>query len=111
MMGARKFGVESAFATIAERSGMLIFEPMIRTATGGAELASALLLIFPRARALGANAIIGGAIGFHLSPWPGVKVATAQRGRATAMLFFIAVGAFDRRLSFLSLPSTSRRAF
>ena len=98
MMGAQKFGAENViFATIAERSGIALFEPLIRMATGVAELVAAALLVLPRTRllgSLGAVAIIGGAIGFHLSPWLGISVAMAPGAAPTPMLFFMAVGSF-----------------
>ncbi len=98
MMGAQKFGAENViFVTIAERSGFSFFEPLVRMATGVAELIAAALLFLPRTRvfgALGAGAIIGGAIGFHLSPWLGISVAMAPGAAPTPMLFFMAVGSF-----------------
>ncbi len=65
------------FALIAGRSGIALFEPYLRYATGAAELAAALLLIWPRSRQIGAllaSAITLSAIGFHLSPWLGVEL-------------------------------------
>ncbi len=98
MMGAQKFGAENViFDTIAGKSGIALFEPMIRMATGVAEIGAALLLILPRTRflgALGAVAIIGGAIGFHLSPWLGMKVAMAPGAEPTTTLFMMALGSF-----------------
>ncbi len=112
MMGMQKFGAENIiFATIAERSGISLFEPVVRMMTGAGELAAALLLLLPRTRrlgALGALAIIGGAIGFHLSPWLGVNVAMAAGETATPMLFIMALGAFA--LSVVVFFMAKRRA-
>lgn len=98
MMGAQKFGAENViFATIAERSGIALFEPTIRMATGAAEIAAALLLLLPKTRllgALGAVGIIGGAIVFHLSPWLGINVAMAPGAEPTPVLFMMALGSF-----------------
>lgn len=98
MMGVQKFGAENIiFATIAERSGVDLFEPVIRMITGAGEVAAALLLLLPKTRrlgALGAIAIIGGAIIFHLSPWLGVSVAMAPGEEPTPMLFIMALGSF-----------------
>ncbi|MCP5432689.1 MAG: DoxX family protein [Alphaproteobacteria bacterium] len=98
MIGLQKFGAENViFATIAERSGIALFEPLVRMATGVAELVAAAMLVLPRTRlygALGAVAIIGGAIGFHLSPWLGVSVAMAPGAAPTPVLFFMAAGSF-----------------
>lgn len=65
------------FALIAGRSGIALFEPYLRYATGVAEIAAAVLLIWPRSRQIGAllaSAVTLGAIGFHLSPWLGVEL-------------------------------------
>lgn len=98
MMGVQKFGAENViFATIAEKSGISLFEPYVRMATGAGELAAALLLIMPKTRlfgALGAVAIIGGALVFHLSPWLGISVAMAPGAEPTPALFMMAVGSF-----------------
>lgn len=94
-MGVQKFGAENViFATIAERSGIALFEPAIRMATGAGEILAAVLLILPSLRffgALGALAIIAGAIGFHLSPWLGISVAMAPGAAPSPMLFIMAV--------------------
>jgi len=77
------------FSTIADRSGMDIFEPFVRMLTGIGELVTAALLIMPKTRKLGiltGLAILIGAIGFHLSPWLGINVPGIGHG-----LFFTAV--------------------
>ncbi len=98
MMGLQKFGAENIiFMTIAEHSGISLFEPTIRIFTGVAELSAAALLLLPKTRllgALGSIALIGGAIGFHLSPWLGINVAMAPGEEPTMMLFMMAVGSF-----------------
>lgn len=89
--GVQKFGAENIiFATIAEKSGISLFEPVIRMLTGVAEIATALLVLMPRTRLLGALAGLGvlvGAIGFHLSPWLGISVPGMGHS-----LFFMALG-------------------
>lgn len=98
MMGVQKFGADNIiFATIAKNSGIDLFEPVIRMAVGASELAAALLLIIPKTRmlgALGAVGIIGGAIGFHLSPWLGINVAMSPGGAPSPILFMMATGSF-----------------
>ena len=88
--GVQKFGAENiVFETIAERSGLGFFEPHVRMMTGVAELLSAVLLLVPKTRLLGALAGTGvllGAIGFHLSPWLGINVPEGGH-----FLFFVAV--------------------
>ena len=98
MMGVQKFGAENiVFAQIAEKSGIALFEPAVRTLVGVAELAVAALLVLPRTRALGvlgAAATIGGAILFHLSPWLGISVVLEKGAEPSPALFFMAVGSF-----------------
>lgn len=75
------------FALIAGRTGVGLFEPYIRYATGAAELTAALLLIIPRTRFFGAllaGGVTLGAIGFHLSPFLGVQIP--QMDRLVALL-------------------------
>jgi len=113
MMGMQKFGAENfIFATIAERSGISLFEPVIRMLTGAAELGAAVLLLIPRTRlfgALGAVAIIGSAIMFHLSPWLGINVAMAPGEEPGPMLFMMATGSFILAVLTLILARTSGR--
>ena len=89
--GVQKFGAENiVFATIAERSSISLFEPLIRMLTGVAEVGTAILILIPRTRLLGALAglgVLAGAIGFHLSPWLGINVPGIGHG-----LFFTALG-------------------
>ena len=89
--GVQKFGAENIiFATIAENSGISLFEPVIRMLTGVAEISTALLILIPRTRLLGALAglgVLAGAIGFHLSPWLGISVPGMGHS-----LFFMALG-------------------
>ncbi|MGE0187561.1 MAG: hypothetical protein AB7Q23_17415, partial [Hyphomonadaceae bacterium] len=59
-----------------------LFEPYVRYATGAGELVAAALLIWPVSRRLGAllaGAISLGAIGFHLSPWLGIRLPEMER--------------------------------
>lgn len=70
------------FALIAGRTGVDLFEPYIRYATGAAELTAALLLIIPRTRFFGAllaGGVTLGAIGFHLSPFLGIQIPQMDR--------------------------------
>ncbi len=82
--GVQKFGAENiVFETLAERSGIFLFEPYIRYLTGVGELTAAVLLLLPRTRLVGALIGLGllvGAIGFHLSPWLGINVPTIGHG-------------------------------
>lgn len=89
--GVQKFGATNPiFSIIADRSGISLFEPVIRMLTGIAEIATAILILIPRTRLLGALAGLGvlvGAIGFHLSPWLGISIPGMGHS-----LFFMALG-------------------
>ncbi|MEP1231450.1 MAG: DoxX family protein [Litorimonas sp.] len=92
--GVQKFGATNIiFSTIADRSGISLFEPVIRIFTGVAEIATAILILVPRTRLLGAAggvALVGGAIGFHLSPWLGINVPGIGHGLfITALVLFL----------------------
>ena len=92
--GAQKFGTTNPiFSIIAEKSGISLFEPAIRVLTGVAEIGTALLILIPRTRLLGALAGLGvliGAIGFHLSPWLGINVPGMGHGLfITAIIMFV----------------------
>lgn len=82
--GLQKFGSTNAiFAIIAKNSGISMFEPVIRLLTGVAEIVTAILILVPRTRllgALGGLAVLAGAIGFHLSPWLGINVPGIGHG-------------------------------
>jgi hypothetical protein len=124
MVGLPKFigpAPNPIFALIAGRTGIDLFEPYLRYATGAGEVIAAVLLIVPRTRFLGAllaALITLAAIGFHLSPFLGVAIPAIdqlvpmlQQGRSVAeidamnlptdggMLFFTA-------LIFLAVAST-----
>ena len=101
-MGLAKFGEHNAvFQYIAQQSHMAFFEPQVRLMTGAGELAAALLLVLPRTRIAGALlalALLGGALGFHLSPWLGINapVSFAPDGSyvRSPMLFVMALSFF-----------------
>lgn len=91
-------GENIIFQTLAERSGIALFEPTGRLAVAIAELLAALLLILPftrRAGAILAFLILGAAVGFHLSPWLGIEVPVSLKPGETGTdgggLFSLAV--------------------
>lgn len=99
--GIQKFGSENiVFETLAQKSGISLFEPGIRLFTGVAEIVVALFLIDPRGRMTGALAGFGlltGALGLHLSPWLGINVPGIGTGlfyTAVAMYVMIIVNGF-----------------
>jgi hypothetical protein len=113
--GAQKFGVENAvFEIIAERSGIDIFEPVIRRLTGVAELVTAALFLVPNARikklaSLSAAAVLLGAIGFHLSPWLGINVPGIGHGLFGAAVLLLALNTVLLRTYFPSKRTTQKR--
>lgn len=101
--GVQKFGATNPiFSIIAERSGISLFEPVIRMLTGVAELGTAMLILIPRTRLLGALAGLGvliGAIGFHLSPWLGINVEGIGHGLfITAVIMLVLTAVLFSRL-------------
>lgn len=112
--GAQKFGAENiVFETLATRSGIELFEPYARYATGAAEFAAAALLALPRSRTLGllfGLAILLGAIGLHLSPWLGIVVPGIGIGLFLTAVAMLAVTGFAlaRRIKALRLTSAPR---
>ncbi len=95
--GVQKFGpTNPIFAIIAERSGISLFEPVIRMLTGVAEVGTAILILIPRTRLLGTLGGLGvvvGAIGFHLSPWLGINVPGMGHGLFITALVLAALTA------------------
>jgi len=95
--GVQKFGATNPiFSIIAERSGISLFEPVIRMLTGVAELGVAALILIPRTRLLGALGGVGvvvGAVGFHLSPWLGINVPGIGHGLFITALVLLALTA------------------
>lgn len=95
--GVQKFGATNPiFSIIAERSGISLFEPVIRMLTGVAELAVAALVLIPRTRLLGALGGVGvvvGAVVFHLSPWLGINVPGIGHGLFITALVLLALSA------------------
>ena len=105
-MGVQKFGADNViFSTIAERSGISLFEPVVRMITGVAEILAAVLLLVPKMRTNGARIgllILIGAIGFHLSPWLGISV----EGMGNS-LFMMAIGGLILTMAVLFLERSA----
>ncbi|ATQ41959.1 hypothetical protein [Caulobacter mirabilis] len=84
------------FGLIAARSGIGIFEPWLRYATGVVELIAVLMVLWPATRMRGAQLgllVALGAIVFHLTPWLGIQVprlpelsAALAEGRTAAQI-------------------------
>lgn len=85
--GGAKFAGGHVFQYIEYKSGFDLFYPYVNHATGVAEIVAGLLILVPATRlvgALGAAAILAGAIGFHLSPWLGTSMPTGLVDGASA---------------------------
>lgn len=68
---------QPVFETLAEKSGISLFEPTGRFVTGLVELFAALLLLLPLTRRFGAFmafCVSAMAVGLHISPWLGIEV-------------------------------------
>lgn len=112
MVGLPKFigpSPNPIFALIAGRSGIDLFEPYVRYATGAGELVAAALLIWPVSRRLGAllaGAISLGAIGFHLSPWLGIRLPEMER-----LIELLQQGTSVAEIDAMSLPTDGGALF
>lgn len=90
-------GENIVFQTMADRSGIALFEPGVRVLTALAELVAAFFILLPWTRRFGATLavlIMVGAIGFHLSPWLGREVPVSLQPDAATdggQLFMLAV--------------------
>ena len=81
-------GQNIVFQTIAERSGVSLFEPAGRFVIAIIELVAAFFLLLPFSRRFGAalSALVcGAAIGFHLSPWLGRNRVRSSSGMRCRM--------------------------
>lgn len=110
-------GRNIVFQTLAQRSGIALFEPAGRVLTAFLELFAALLLIFPFSRRLGAFlafCILAGAVGLHLSPWLGREVPLSLAENAPhdgGELFMLAVAMLAASLLIMVIhPSRRRRS-
>lgn len=91
-------GENIVFQTLAEKSGIALFEPAGRVLVAALELIAALFLLFPFSRRFGAVMsffILAGAVGLHLSPWLGREIPTSLEAGAPSdggALFMLAIG-------------------
>ena len=91
-------GQNIVFQTIADRSGVTLFEPAGRFLIAIAELIAAFFLLWPFSRRFGAAVaalVSGAAVAFHLSPWLGREVPVSLDPGNTAtdggQLFMLAI--------------------
>ncbi len=80
-------GQNIVFQTIAERSGVSLFEPAGRFVIAIIELFAAFFLLLPFSRRFGAALaalVCGAAIAFHLSPWLGREIPVSLDPASTA---------------------------
>ncbi|ABI78211.1 hypothetical protein HNE_0727 [Hyphomonas neptunium ATCC 15444] len=86
-------GQHTVFATLAEKSGITLFEPAGRFVAGILELVAAILILLPFSRRFGAVIaviIFGAGLALHLSPWLGRELVLAN-GSADGGTHFLAV--------------------
>lgn len=109
-------GQNIVFQTLADRTGIALFEPAGRVGVAFLELIAALLLLFPFSRRLGAGLaflVLGGAVALHLSPWLGREVPTSMAAGAPGdggQLFMLAVGMLVVSLMILLVHPGRERA-
>ena len=87
-------GQHLVFSTLAERSGITLFEPAGRFVAGLLELIAAIFIILPFSRRFGAGLsvmIFGAGLALHLSPWLGRELPLPEGGTDGGLHFLIAV--------------------
>lgn len=124
--GVAKFTGGHVFQYIEHQSGVDVFYPYVNHATGVAEIVVGLMILLPSTRllgAIGATAVLGGAIGFHLSPWLGISMPTGLVDGAaapwtaadfatstTSVPFFLGIVTLARALVIIRTEARRRRA-
>lgn len=74
-------GQHAVFATLAEKSGITLFEPAGRFVAGILELIAAILILLPFSRRFGAViavVLFGAGLVLHLSPWLGRELVLSD---------------------------------
>lgn len=102
------------FATLAERSGITLFEPAGRFVTGILEVLTAILLILPFSRRVAAGlsvVLTGAAVALHLSPWLGREIALPEGGTDGGAHFLIYVIFLALSLLLLVVHPNARRRY
>lgn len=111
-VGIQKFvGLDPnpVFGLIEARSGLGFFEPGLRYVTGVLEMAAVLLVLWPATRMRGAQlglVVAIGAIGFHMSPWLGVRLPRLQDLSAA-----LAQGRTPDEIAAMNLPTDNGTMF
>ncbi|MBX3479895.1 MAG: hypothetical protein KF842_05815 [Caulobacter sp.] len=105
------FGLDPnpVFGLIEARSGIGLFEPVLRYVTGALELIAAGLVLWPAMRKRGAQlglVVALGAIGFHLSPWLGWQIP-----KLDALSRALAQGMTAQQIDALNLPTDKGAMF
>ncbi len=87
-------GQHTVFATLAEKSGITLFEPAGRFVAGVLELIAAILIVMPFSRRFGAvmaALIYGTGVALHLSPWLGRELVLGDGATDGGTHFLAAV--------------------
>ena len=85
--GVAKFTSGHVFQYIEFKSGIDLFYPFVNNLTGVAEILAGTAILYRPTRllgAVGAVALMVGAIGFHLSPWLGTSIPTGLADGASS---------------------------
>ncbi|MFN4184392.1 MAG: hypothetical protein ACK4M6_06365 [Hyphomonas sp.] len=97
-------GQHIVFATLAEKSGITLFEPAGRFVAGVLELVTAILILMPFSRRFGAivaAVLFGAGLGLHLSPWLGRELILADGSSDGGAQFLVSVILFALSLLLL----------
>lgn len=87
-------GQHTVFATLAEKSGVTLFEPAGRFVAGILELMTAILILLPFSRRFGAVIAVilfGTGLGLHLSPWLGRELILPDGSTDGGLHFLTAI--------------------
>lgn len=106
-------GQNLPFSALAAGSGVTLFEPAGRMASGILELIAAFLLLFPFSRRAGAGLSVlclGAGVALHLSPWLGREIPLPEGGTdgGTHFLIYVIFLAFSLLLLFVHPAQRTR---
>jgi len=106
-------GENLPFTALARGTGVTLFEPAGRLASGILELIAGVLLLFPFSRRTGAGLsviLLGAGVALHLSPWLGREIPLPEGGTdgGTHFLIYVIALAFSLLLLFVHPVRRSR---
>ena len=107
-------GENLPFSALAKGSGITLFEPAGRLASGLLDLLAAFLLLFPFSRRTGAGLsviLLGAGVALHLSPWLGREIPLPEGGTDGGTHFLIYVIFLALSLLLLFVHPTRRTRY